>query len=450
MERRKFLINGTLAAAGSIVMPYLLPTGRLFNPTGRQLSKHVVFVQFAGGVRQQESVLKRYLADSQGLDIEGNIMYNMLSGQAPLQKIVYGTTSPGGQPGGSPISPILSTPLDQLGTLFNEVRYSQGSTGHFGGLSTGVSGHYGTTQGLKQRPLHPTIHEYARRFGGMKATDCWFVGNGIGNSTPLLNHSEHPDFGSKYGANFLCPNVAFGPSGEKFLKGFKVYDPETELDPIRQMTAFLNERFLLNGGEVPNLGNTEEEKQDIKNFIRNTFTRLDTNQVSFPPVTDNGDAVNIGYATEVLRWFKPKILVVNMSAVDSCHSSYSGYLKALHRADHSVAFLWKYIQENIPEMSGNTSMIVMPEHGRNYEHNPITDDNDWFAFDHNSDPNSRRIFTLMVGPNIPAGLKVGSENNPIGDASDVALTMADMLGFKQEVLNTGLVANVAQSLFDRI
>jgi hypothetical protein len=451
MKRRSFLKKAAMTAAGSIAFPYILPSGRLFaSGGGPPMADHVVFVLFAGGVRQQEAVEKRYLAESQGLDIEGNIMYNMLTGMPPELKIVYGTTTPDGQPGGLPISPILQTPLDQQGTLFKEVRYSSGGTGHFTGLSTGVSGYYGATQGLQQRPLHPTIFEYARRHAGLKATDVWFIGNGIGNSTPLLNHSDHRDYGWEYGANFFAPNITFGEEGEEHLKGFKVFHPEEELDPITKMRFFLNQNFLQNGGRIPHLNNTEEEKEDIKAFIREVFSRQEAGQVLFPPVNDNGDLSTLGYATEILRYFKPKVTVVNMSAVDSCHSSYTNYLQALHRADHGVGFLWNYIQTQVPEMSGNTIMIVMPEHGRNLEPNGIMDENDWLAYDHDSDPNSRRIFTLMVGPGIDGGLEIGSEANPVGDAADVVPTIAEILGIKNDVINAGLLQFNAKSLFDQI
>ncbi len=451
MKRRTFIKKAGLTAATTVAVPYILPSGRLFAATGSQMAQHVVFVLFAGGVRHQESIQKRYLAESQNLDIEGNIMYNMLEGDAPEIKIVYGTDSQDGQPGGQPIDKILSESFQKQGTIFPEVRYTFGGTGHFGGLSTGVSGFYGTSQqGLQERPVHPTIFEYLRRFGGYKATDTWFIGNGIGNSTPLLNHSAHRDFGSRYGANFFAPLVTFGEQGNAALKDFKIFHPEEELDPITQMRVFLNHNFMQEGRDVPHLYNTEAEKQDIKNFIKNTFERKETNQIAFPPVFDNGDLGTIGYATEILRWFKPALTVINMSDVDSCHSSYTNYLQALHRADHAIGFLWDYIQTKIPEMANNTIFIAMPEHGRNYAPNGIQDENDWFAFDHDSDENSRRIFTMMVGPNIDANLMVGSDTNPIGDAADIVPTIAEILGVKNEVLNTGLIHPVGMSLFDRM
>ncbi len=450
MNRRKFIQRAALAAGASISAPYLLPSGRLFAQTCNPKVDHVVFVLFAGGVRQQESIYKRYLSDSQGVNLEGNVLYNMLPGEGPDIKIVYGVDTADGQPGGQPIDRSLSTPLLEQGTLFTEMRYSGGGTGHFGGLTTGVSGYYGTTQGLQQRPLHPTIFEYLRRHMGAKATDAWFIGNGIGGSTPLLNHSAYSGYGSAYGANFFAPTVTFGYEGDRYLKGFKCYHPEEELDPVRQMRAFLNQNFLRNGQSIPHLNNTEEEKEDIKAFIKNTFERLENDQIAFPPVTDNADLATVGFTTEVLRWFKPKLTVVNMSAVDNCHSSFTGYLQALHRGDHAIGHLWNFIQTQIPEMAGNTAIIIMPEHGRNLQHNSIMDENDWFAFDHDSDANSRRIFGMMAGPGIDANLTVGSEANPIGNAADIVPTIADLLGFKDQVMSQGLLYNDARSLFDRI
>ena len=115
-----------------------------------------------------------------------------------------------------------------------------------------------------------------------------------------------------------------------------------------------------------------------------------------------------------------------------------------------MGYLWNYIQNEIPEMSGRTALLVVPEHGRNLQPNNILDDNNWKAFDHDSDANSRRIFGMMAGPNIPANLSLGSEEMPLGDAADIVLTLADLLGIKPEVQSAGLVANVGRSWLDRL
>jgi uncharacterized membrane protein len=56
---------------------------------------------------------------------------------------------------------------------------------------------------------------------------------------------------------------------------------------------------------------------------------------------------------------------------------------------------------------------------------------------------------MMVGPNIDANLSIGSETNQIGDIVNVAPTIAEILGFKNDMLSTGLTAS-GQSLFDLI
>ncbi|NNC96050.1 MAG: hypothetical protein HKN92_10845 [Chitinophagales bacterium] len=451
MKRRKFIKTSAIAASAGIGMPYFMSSKTAFARSAAPMVDHVVLVLFAGGVRQQESVLQRYLADSQGeTNIDGNILYNLFSGGAPSQKIVYGTDINGGVQGGQPIPKILSQSLESQGTTFAEVAYSQGGTGHFSGLNTLLTGNYNFVQGLKERPVNPTIFEYLRKYRSIPASKVWFVGNGIGNSVPLLNYSTHELFGADFGGNFLAPNITFGNPGENNIKNAKAYHPEEELGPIYEMQFFLDNVFQFNAGTLNGVSNTDDEKHDIKEFIKTTFIKKDSGTIAFPPVNDNGDLSTMGYACEVMKWFEPTLTVINMNSIDSCHSSFTSYLRNLHRCDHGVGHIWNYIQTQIPAMSGNTMVLIIPEHGRNLDPNPIIDGNNFKAFDHDSDPNSRRIFSMMAGPGIDANLVKGSESNPIGDASDALLTVADALGIKNEVISEGLIDGAAQSFFDQI
>ncbi|MBK9275319.1 MAG: hypothetical protein IPM49_12390 [Flavobacteriales bacterium] len=443
MDRRRFIRKAGAAAAAAFAAPYILPSGRLFAASGGGLAQHVVLVLFAGGVRQQESVLQRYLADSQGEPYEGNVLYNMLSGAPPEMKIVYGT----GLGGINPIPSVLGQSLQQQGTLFREMRAV--STGHFGGLNSLLQGNTAATQGLQQKPLNPTIFEYLRRHAGVPASKCWFVGNSIGGSVPLLNYSEHPTYGARYGANFFAPNVTFGPLGQQYLGDAKVYHPEEQLGPVYAMKAFLDNSFEHVVDAPTGIGNTAAEKADIKAFMAEMFQRTQNGAIAHPPVHDNGDLTTVGYACEVIRWFQPTLTVVNLSGVDGCHSNFTGYLASLHRADHAVGHLWNFIQTQVPGMAGNTTLIAVPECGRNDDPNAIKDQNDWFSYDH-SDANARRVFGLMAGAGVQAGLQVGSEGSPVGLVTDVVPTVAELLGIKNEVLSAGLIDPQSMSLFDRI
>lgn len=442
MQRRKFIKNAGVIAASVISTPYILPSGRLFAATGSQVASHVVFVLFAGGVRQQETVLQRYLDDSQGINIPGNILYNIFEGAPPTSKIVYGTD--GALQGDTPIPKLLSQTFEKQGTIFMEARSA--TAGHYGGLNGLVQGTTLASQGLKRKPINPTIFEYTRKHLGLKATETWFVGNTIGNSIPLLNYSVHEDYGVKYGANFLAPNTIFGSDGQKHLLNAKVYDPTNELEPMYKVKAFTDNVWGTMSSGLTTIENTEEEKNDIKNFIRATFNKKQAGTLAKPPVADNGDAITVGYACEVMKWFKPKLTVVNMHAPDVCHSNFTNYLRAIHRSDHSLAYLWNYIQTQIPEMANNTVLIAIPECGRNLQPNAIQDQNDWFCYDH-SDQNARRIFSLIAGPGVPANHKVGNENNPIGTSMDGILTIGEVLGFKNDIPKAYLSSS-AKSMFD--
>ena len=151
MNRKNFITKSGIALGGGILAPYILPSGRLFAKSGSQKADHVVLVMFAGGVRQQESILGRYLEDSQGvLGAAGNIMPNLFEGDAPTNKIAYGASGPGLPDGSVPIPKLLTQSMEKSGLLFPEVKAQ--SAGHYVGLNTLLTGNVGYSQGLKVRP----------------------------------------------------------------------------------------------------------------------------------------------------------------------------------------------------------------------------------------------------------------------------------------------------------
>jgi hypothetical protein len=447
MNRRDFFKKAGIVTAGGVAAPYILPSGRLFARTNAPKAEYVINVMFAGGVRQQESVLQRYLEDSQQVGgAAGNIMPNLFTGAAPDKKIVFGTDPGGGGTRGSePIPRILTQSMEDTGTVFKEVKAI--SAGHYVGLNTLITGSTGVAQGLKTRPKFPTIFEYLRRHAGFSATDCWFIANTLGNSTPLLNSSDNKDYGLAYGGNMFAAPYTFGSAGREILANGKPYST-ADLAPMYRMKEFLDESFGLTSSQLETVKNTDDERTKIKEFIRTIFQRQNAGQIVRPPVSDNGDAVNISYAAEVLRYFKPKFLTVNLSSVDGCHSNFTGYLRSLHRADHAVGWLWSYIQNNIPEMAGKTIMIVAPECGRNLNPNPILDENDWYAYDH-SDANAMRVWSVMVGQNVPK-MTVGSASSPVGRLTDIVPTIADIFGIYDEVKASPYIDPQAMSMFQRM
>jgi len=59
----------------------------------------------------------------------------------------------------------------------------------------------------------------------------------------------------------------------------------------------------------------------------------------------------------------------------------------------------------------------------------------------------------MVGPGVPVGLQLGSEQTPIGLTTDGVPTIAEILGgpaLKNQVLGSGFLAPGSESWFDRV
>jgi len=425
MKRRSFLKKTALATAASFIAPYILPSGRLFASTGSRVVNHVVFVLFAGGVRNQESVGQQFVSAQTGFSTSGNLMNNMLSGAAPSSNFLF-----------TPWAPVLSTPLATQGCLFPEMQYTTGPTGHYNGHTVAMTGNYTNTGlNLNINPEMPTLFEYYRKHNDpvKSALNAWWISEGLG-PYPSLNYSRHPMYGPQYGANFINPATVFDGNGNSFLSDAKNYQPD-DVGRIHSMRDFLNKGFHRSANEIPGIQNSEIDKQAIKSFMAATYTKLSNNQFVYPtPGGINngmtGDLSNIAYSWEVLNTFKPELTVINTFNLDTCHSDFGGYLQFLHKADYGIGWLWDKIQST-PGLANDTVLICMPEHGRNLQPNAIYDSYGLRAFDHTSDQNSRRMFGLIVGPTgkIKSNQQFGSSSNPIGESIDIVPTIAHLLGF---------------------
>lgn len=432
MKRRNFIKKSTLAAAGAFLAPYILPTGRLFAATGSRLANHVIFFLYAGGIRNQESVDQEYLAN-QSLPTQGNVMPNMLEGAQPTANLVYNQWTP-----------AVSTPLTKQGTLFREIRYMQGPTGHYNAHAVAVTGNYITT-GLNEyeNPSLPTVFEYYRKHTdpAKSAINAWWVSEGLG-PYPSLNYSSDPGYGSSFGANHFRPASVFGPYsdlGNKYLANAKQYQPD-DANRIATVKTFLDSNFDKTTSDLPGIANSDSDKELIKQFMLDTISKTNQNQIDWPlpngvPMGQlSGDLINIAYAWEILQTFAPELMILNTTNVDVCHNDFSSYITNLHKSDYGVGWLWNKIQ-NDPTLKNDTILICMPEHGRNLDFNSIVDNNGFRAYDHTSDDNSRRGFALIVGP--PGVVKqdktVGTQLSPVGEHIDIIPTIAHILDFKKDI-----------------
>ena len=430
MDRRNFIKKATLTGVGAMGIPYILPSGRLFAATGNRKANHVVFCLFAGGVRNTEGVHKN----------DGNLMPNMLKGNEAISSDIAGSLSvlPTG---------LLPNPLQTYGTLFKEIRFDQGPTGHVNGHITAMTGQYtNNTLNIRDRTIYPTLFELFRKHSTPEAAalKAWWV-TASNNFYPLLNHSSDASYGADFGANEISPNTFFNYNLVKEIEN--VWSSTGQEAIVDDMTNFLNYNFFSGSGLQSGIKNNVKDTEQIQAWITKMIGELKSGNLSNPwaiPGGMNGDMRNVMWAEEVIKEFKPELLVVNMFGVDVAHTNFTKYCNALQYADYATAHLWDTIQ-NTPGMANDTVLVVMPEVGRNATANSIVDSNGRFALDHtSSDPMAREVFCLIAGPQgvIKQDLEISTVT---GRAVDIVPTIADVLGFYNEVAGSLPGAKLTQA-----
>jgi hypothetical protein len=197
-------------------------------------------------------------------------------------------------------------------------------------------------------------------------------------------------------------------------------------------------QYNANAGGV---SNPIADADRVRSFISNQLSNAAAGQYIDPwgvgANAISGDMYNVFFAEEVIKEFKPELLVVNMQDVDVCHFDFTRYADYLRRADYAAAHLWHTIQ-NTPGMANDTVMIVVPEHGRNAQPNTVVDAYGRYAIDHTAidsaggDQMSREIFCLVVGPNgiVRQDLTI---NQVRGESIDLVPTIATILGFDGDI-----------------
>lgn len=427
MKRRDFIKKTGMATAGAFIAPYILPSGRLFAATGARKANHVVFCLFAGGVRNLESVQKA----------EGNLMRAMLNGTEAISQDIIGSMS------SLPPSP-LSMPLQNYGTLFKSFKYNQGPTGHFNGHTTAITGTYTTTDlSIKDNPLSPTVFEYYRKHNSPQQTalNAWWVSNALG-PYPALNYSKDSGYGSAFGANFIAPTSLISAGSYNAIGSPHLFSSSEEA-AVRNVRGFMDNNFPLNYiDSSAGVTNSEADAAQLHAFITGLFNRALAGQFQNPWNLANGvmnnDMFNIFFAEEIIKQFKPELLVVNMQDVDVCHTNFTQYCNNLRKADYAVAHLWNTIQST-PGMMNDTVLVIAPEHGRNLQPNSLVDANGRFALDHTAPPSgqggdqvARDIFCLVVGP--PSVVQQNQVITAVsGESIEIVPTLSNILGFDTNI-----------------
>ena len=457
--RRKFLGGLGVATAGAALAPLI----RTRRAHAGGATSHVILVAIGGGLRKRESL---------GM-AEGATMPNLF-GTVPL---ISGFGS-GSQPAPR-IAPeyaamarplVLPTPravpLYTQGALITNLRYAEGAPGHLQGQACIASGYYNNLENRADARLPvPTIYEVHRRATNAPATDAWYLTNPGGFYRALMC-SAASGYGAPYGAAYLQPPGVMSPIVPIVTSGRRSLDiatdplPTIPQDPaedaaVRRLVGVLDG----NSPEYPLDGNvraTAAENAEIEDHLGGLFADP-TYQAYFPAnygiglarngggADSTGDALTVYHAEQLMLKFKPALMSITMLDVDRCHDDFNAYLRNQQLADALVAHLWDTVQSD-PELAGNTTMIVLPEHGRHlYMNGQNPDSLGRSGIDHGQgDDGDREVWMLALGPDIQAGVYEPTGVTQTGRTSnryetiDAVMTAMSLLGHGQR-LNDALV-----------
>lgn len=376
MDRRRLLSNG-LVAGGMLASGALAPSAwargvtaslRAPRPFADRRTKHLIVVAFAGGVRTKETL-------------------------------------------GTPENvPNLKAMADD-GVAYMRTRSS--NLGHFGAalsLFTGISEPRGIRE--NSRGPDPTLFEYCRKSLDLPASEVWVSTSG-GPQQTNYSYSIHPDYGAEYGANTLDGDGIFNREFKQILDRF---GRPREMEQ-REQDVLQRMRDSVGAGrdQVGELGlNDAESSARVESYILQELTR-GTVDLRGP---NAGDAKAMRVARNLFTIFRPSLIGVVLQNADVAHGSYNAYLDVVRQNDVALGELWTAVQED-EELAGSTSILVLPEFGRD------SDLNSRRGLDHGDGSDDLNYVSCVCwGPDFRRGRVVTSEVRAI----DVCPTVCELIG----------------------
>jgi hypothetical protein len=311
--------------------------------------------------------------------------------------------------------PHLALELGPQSLFYDEVR-NEGVTAHFNAISSILTGTWQRVGDWGENsPTAPTIFEYFRKQLRLDAGEAWIVASNKA-LTDMIGASSSRGYGPGYGANVVLPkqlmiNAVVSAINEK--KNTEFGDRQKVMDEFEAM---------LQGVNYEGLGwNVFDAAKSLDPHVRATIRKAVADLV-FRSQKITGDFLTFFMAREIMRKFAPSLMMVNFSDVEAAHfGSYSMHLAGIRNVDQICSELWQEVKTN-PEYAGKTTLIILPEFGRD----PDGSSTNGF-FNHRAyDASCRSTWLMILGAYTgrPRVIK-----RPVRQI-DVCPTVAGLLGFK--------------------
>ena len=369
LSKRTFLRATSLLAAG-----LLLPQMRA-EETARTVagSGHKVLLVIVGGVRHDESF----------------------------------------SPEGLVNIPHLSADLLPQSLFYQHVR-NEGVTAHFNAISSILTGNWQHVDDWgKLAPTTPTVFEQFRKGLGVDKSNNWVVASNKA-LTSLIGASSDSNYGPAYGANVVFPKQLMLTAVVDALRGGRT----ANMADRSKVEAELESAMA--GSNYEGLGwNVFDAADRLDPRVRSTIQSAIANFVRGGGPT-SGDELTFFMSREVMRKFAPQVLVVVFSDVEVAHfGSYAMHMAGIRTADRLAYQLWQEVEAN-PEYKGKTTMVILPEFGRDPDGSST---NGFFNHRANSD-STRDTWMVALGAGID---KPQIIERPIHHI-DLCPTLAGLLG----------------------
>ena len=299
-------------------------------------------------------------------------------------------------------------------SLFYPHTRNEGVTAHFNAISSILTGTWQRVDDWgKLAPTTPTLFEQFRKEQKIDRSDTWVVASNKA-LTSLIGASSASDFGPAYGANVVFPKQLMLTAVADALRGGR----SANMADRSKVEAEL--QSAMEGSNYEGLGwNVFDVSERLDPRARASIEAAIAGFVHGGGPT-SGDELTFFMTREVMRKFSPRVLVVALSDVEAAHfGSFALHLSGIKTADRLAWLLWQEVESN-PDYKGRTTMLILPEFGRD----PDGSSTNGFFNHRANDDSTRGTWMMALGAGIDKPQVV---ERPIRHV-DVCPTLARLLG----------------------
>ena len=303
-------------------------------------------------------------------------------------------------PEGQENIPYMLKELAPRSTFFTQV-INNGILGHYVATASLATGVYETLNNFSAiPPEHPTVFEYFRKDLKRPPSDAWVVAPS--NGFNRIGESECRSYGQGMGARVILP---------KHLLKAATSGSTTDYDHLLRDNY---ETPLY----APQIGGGEFELRQLETILKLSVDDFKAHA----RMASSPDELSVYIAKRLMKQESPSLLWITMHDIDIAHSgAYSLYIDAIRRTDRLCAEMWKAI-ESEPEYAGNTTLIILPDFGRDADQDP---GGNGFQHHRTGDPASRTTWMMALG----AGIKEGVICDRPLQSIDLIPSLGAMMGF---------------------